>query len=77
MDEMEMTVAYHCAPALAGIKPSNLVSFCGKKHPGLDSRLAAWNEQLNPKSWKGCLRIMASARNSGRRGIPLMRGLRR
>lgn len=48
MDEMEMTVAYHCAPALAGIKPSNLVSFCGKKHPGLDSRLAAWNEQLNP-----------------------------
>ena len=48
MDEMEMTVAYHCAPALAGIKPSNLVSFCSKKHSDLDARIAAWNTQLNP-----------------------------
>lgn len=48
MDEMEMTVAYHCAPALAGIKPSNLVSFCGGKHPDLDARIAAWNAHLNP-----------------------------
>ena len=50
MDEMEMTVAYHCAPALAGIKPSNLVSFCSKKHSDLDARIAAWNTQLNPKA---------------------------
>ena len=48
MDEMEFMVAYHCAPALAGIKPSNLVSFCSQKHSGLDARLAACNRQLGP-----------------------------
>ncbi len=47
-DEMEMTAAYHCAPALAGIKPSNLVSFCMERHPDLEKRLAEWNEGLAP-----------------------------
>lgn len=45
---LEHTLAFHCAPALAGIKPSNLICCDLTRYPSLDRELHALNRQLNP-----------------------------
>ncbi len=44
---VESTIAYHCGPALAGIKPSNIVSL--KKTKDIYDELNKLNNQLNRK----------------------------
>ena len=46
---LEHTLAFHCAPALAGIKPSNLICCDLARYPSLDRELLALNRQLNPR----------------------------
>ena len=46
---MEKTIAYHCAPALAGIKPSNLVSISKDRIKNIHSEIEKLNDQLNRK----------------------------
>lgn len=43
----ERTIAYHCAPAMAGIKPSNLVSCSKSKYPNVHQQIDALNSKLN------------------------------
>ncbi len=49
---MEKLIAFHCAPALAGIKTANMVAVDNKKHPDLVKDLAKLNEQLNKRGIK-------------------------
>lgn len=46
---MEKIIAYHCAPALAGIKPSNLVTCYKNKDYDINSEIERLNFQLNNK----------------------------
>lgn len=46
---MEKLIAYHCAPALAGIKPSNIVSCYKSKYENIDKQIENLNNQLNMK----------------------------
>lgn len=43
-------LAYHCAPALAGIKPSNIIFVKKSEAPGLKTRIAELNILLNSKN---------------------------
>lgn len=45
--DFEQTLAFHCAPALAGIKPANMISCCVCAHPQLDMNVASLNSALN------------------------------
>ena len=45
---LEALLAYYCAPAFAGIKPSNLVSLNKLKFPDLHKELCRLNNELNP-----------------------------
>ncbi len=45
----EKTVAYFCGPALAGIKPSNLVSIGKAEVPDIYNKITALNSRLNKK----------------------------
>ncbi len=42
-------IAYHCAPALAGIKPANIFSCRKSEYPKLHSDLTALNKEFNKK----------------------------
>ncbi len=44
---MEACIAYHCGPALAGIKPANLVACYKATYPNIHHELARLNRQLN------------------------------
>lgn len=44
---LEQTLVYHCAPALVGIKPSNLISCDLAQYPDLDLHLEELNTRLN------------------------------
>ena len=44
---LETLLAYHCAPALAGIKPANIAACRKNCFPGLSSELERLNRQLN------------------------------
>ena len=44
---IEREIAYHLAPALAGIKPANIVSLCKKKFSAIHREIEDLNEQLN------------------------------
>lgn len=44
---LEKTIAFHCGPALTGIKPSNLISCSKYKYPYLKEEIANLNEQMN------------------------------
>lgn len=44
---IEREIAYHLAPALAGIKPANIVSLCKKKFSAIHREIKDLNEQLN------------------------------
>ena len=46
---IEKNIAYHCGPALAGIKPSNLTVVQKTKHPDAKDEINKLNEQLNSK----------------------------
>lgn len=46
---IEKVIAYHCGPALAGIKPANLVSCYKDKIPCVKTALEQLNRQLNGK----------------------------
>lgn len=46
---MENIIAYHCAPALAGIKPSNIVSCYKNKVENMEEQIERLNNQLNSK----------------------------
>lgn len=47
MTSYDRQLAHFCAPALAGIKTANLVSYCNKEYPDLDQYLSALNSRLN------------------------------
>ncbi len=46
---MEKIIAYHCAPALAGIKPSNIVTIYKNKTKDMHTALKRLNDELNFK----------------------------
>lgn len=46
---LEEVIAYHCAPALAGIKPSNIFSCKKSEYPQLHAELAELNRELSEK----------------------------
>ena len=46
---MEKLIAYHCAPALAGIKPSNIVTCYKDRIENLHEKIESLNCQLNKK----------------------------
>ncbi len=46
---LEKLLAYHCAPALAGIKPANLASCRKADYPNLNGELDRLNGELNRK----------------------------
>ncbi|MBU5451273.1 DUF3793 family protein [Acetivibrio sp. MSJd-27] len=46
---IEHIIAYHCGPALAGIKPANIVSCHKEKIPDLHREIERLNSQLNGK----------------------------
>lgn len=46
---MEKTIAYHCAPALAGIKPANIVSCYKSKIKNINGEIARLNDEMNCK----------------------------
>ena len=45
---LEQLIAYHGGPALAGIKPANIVSVSAEKYPALESDVKRLNSELNP-----------------------------
>ncbi len=47
--EFERFLAYHCAPALAGIKPANIASYKKSENPQLLSDIEALNNILNKR----------------------------
>lgn len=46
---MEALLARLCAPAMAGIKPSNLAAVDKRRYPAFAAQLAALNDALNPR----------------------------
>ena len=44
---IEKFLAYHCGPALAGIKPANIMSFRRRENPGLVREIDILNSKLN------------------------------
>lgn len=46
---MDLIIACHCAPALAGIKPANIFTCCKKEYPTLKEDLELLNCELNKK----------------------------
>ncbi len=46
---LEKTIAYHCAPALAGIKPANIVACYKDKIPDISAGISRLNMELNPR----------------------------
>lgn len=46
---LDECLIFHCAPALAGIKPSSLVSCAAVDYPAFDKDLRELNSKLNPK----------------------------
>ncbi|MBQ3110183.1 MAG: DUF3793 family protein [Clostridia bacterium] len=46
---MEKLIAYHCAPALAGIKPSNIVTCYKNKIKNINEKIEKLNNELNKK----------------------------
>ncbi|MBR5535219.1 MAG: DUF3793 family protein [Clostridia bacterium] len=48
-DMMERMIAYHCAPALAGIKPSNVLTCYKSKTKNILGKIEKFNKELNRK----------------------------
>lgn len=46
---LEETLAFHCAPALVGLKPANLISCEEGQYPNQEGQFEEWNRKLNPK----------------------------
>ena len=46
---LDQILAYHCAPALAGLKPSNLVSLSREEFPDLEERLEEYRRLFAPR----------------------------
>lgn len=44
---LEHLIAYHGAPALAGIKPANIISVSYEKYPALETEINKLNQDLN------------------------------
>lgn len=53
--QFERTLAFHCAPALFGIKASNLINVCLKDFSNLDEEIEELNKSFNPRI---CFRIL-------------------
>ena len=47
---LEKIIAYHCAPALAGIKPANIVACYNDKIPNLRSEINRLNKEMNKRN---------------------------
>ncbi len=47
--QLEEGLAFHCAPALAGIKPANLISCPKAEYPGFLHLIEEYNQALNGK----------------------------
>ena len=56
---MDLIIACHCAPALAGIKPANIFTCCKKEYPTLKKDL----ELLNGTKKEYILKYCVSAVN--------------
>ena len=46
---LDQILAYHCAPALAGLKPANLVSLSRTEFPDLEIRLEEYRRLFGPR----------------------------
>ena len=49
LSPIERLLAYHCAPALAGIKPANLVSCAKDKSKSLSAEIRRLSNELSPR----------------------------
>lgn len=65
--QFEQDLAFYCAPALAGIKPSNLLSCSRETYPDLPSLAAQYNRELSGAKIR--FRILCSC---GRRQLLLV-----
>lgn len=59
---MDQILAYHCAPALAGLKPSNLVSLSREEFPDLEERLEEYRQLFAPR-WVAFRTMCGCGRN--------------
>ncbi len=56
---LDYLLAYHCAPALAGIKSASLVSCDQTRYPNLPAQIERYNRVLNPRGLR--FRILCAA----------------
>lgn len=49
IEKLDLLLAAHCAPALAGIKTANLVACPKREFPGLPARIAEYNRAFGKK----------------------------
>lgn len=49
-NKLENMLAFHCGPALAGIKPSNMISCFKKSMPDIHAQIERLNNMLNSKN---------------------------
>lgn len=47
--DLDLTLAYHCGPALAGLKAANLVSLSREEFPDLEERVEDYGRWFAPK----------------------------
>lgn len=47
--QFEKALAFHCSPALFGIKPSNLINLDLKDYPNLEKEIEELNRSFNPR----------------------------
>lgn len=60
LHDLEQALAWHCAPALEGEKPANLLCLCARQYPTLEAQAACYDRSLQKSGLR--FRVM------GRRG---------
>ena len=49
MPSIEHALAFHCGPALVGMKPANLISLSRVQYPDLEEQLEAYDRQFRDR----------------------------
>lgn len=57
---LELLLAYHCSPALLGIKSANLINCSIKEYPNIEEELEKLNKQYNPRI---CFKVLSKRNN--------------
>ena len=59
-EQLERALAFHCAPALAGIKAANLICLPRAEYPALEQELAVYNAAFRSK--RVCFQVLCECR---------------